>query len=111
MAHHSARIHSPYAVQAAQLLGAQIRLARRERRWSQQELAERAGITVRTIYKIEHGEMGVRLGSAFEVAALVGVALFYTEPSRLAAELDRVRARSALLPRPTRTPRDAWDDF
>jgi transcriptional regulator with XRE-family HTH domain len=84
------------------LLGAEIRLARRERRWSQDELAARAGITPRTLSKIEHGDMSVGLGAAFEAAALVGVPLFYAERSRLSADLDRAEARSALLPRPPR---------
>lgn len=74
-------VHLPYAVEAARLLGAQIRLARRERRWSQDELAERAGITTRTVYKIEHGDLSVRLGSAFEAAALLGVPLFSHGPT------------------------------
>lgn len=90
---------SPYAVEAAQLLGERIRIARRRRRWSQRELAERAGITPRTLGKIERGELSVRLGTAFEVAALVGVALFEADRSRLSLELDRARARSALLGR------------
>jgi len=94
------RPHSPYAVEAAQLLGARIRLARRERRWTQEELAERAGTTARTVSKIEHGDLSVSLGAAFEAAALLGVPLFYTERSRLTTDLDRVEARSALLPRP-----------
>ncbi len=108
-----ARPHSPYAVEAAQLLGAQIRLARRQRRWTQQELAERAGITARTIYKIEHGDLSVGLGAAFEAAALLGVPLFYAERPRLTADLDRVQARSALLPRPTRPQQstEVRDDF
>ncbi len=96
------RLHSPYAVEAARLLGAQIRLARRERHWSQEELAERVGITARTVYKIEHGDLSVGLGAAFEAAALLGVPLFHAERSRLSADLDRAQARSALLPRPTR---------
>jgi transcriptional regulator with XRE-family HTH domain len=107
------RPHSPYAVEAAQLLGAEIRLARRRRRWTQEELAARAGITARTIYKVEHGDLSVGLGAAFEAAALLGVPLFYAERSRLTADLDRVQARSALLPRPTR-PRpssEVHDDF
>ncbi|MDQ3629886.1 MAG: helix-turn-helix domain-containing protein [Actinomycetota bacterium] len=96
------RPHSPYAAEAARLLGAEIRLARRERRWSQDDLAARAGITSRTLSKIEHGDMSVGLGAAFEAAALVGVPLFYAERSRLSADLDRAEARSALLPRPPR---------
>lgn len=107
------RAYSPYAVEAARLLGAQIRLARRERRWSQDELATRVGITGRTVYKIEHGDLSVGLGAAFEAAALLGVSLFHAERSRLSSELDRVEARSALLPRPTRSRPDgeAKDDF
>lgn len=97
------RNYSPYAVEAARLLGARIRLARRERRWSQDELAQRAGMTARTVYKIEHGDMTVGLGAAFEAAALVGVPLFDDDRSRLSADLDRVEARSALLPRPPRS--------
>jgi transcriptional regulator with XRE-family HTH domain len=96
------RPHSPYAVEAARLLGAQIRLARRQRRWSQDELAARAGISPRTVYKIEHGDPSVGLGAAFEAAALLGVPLFHAERSRLSTDLDRTEARSALLPRPSR---------
>lgn len=107
------RPYSPYAVEAARLLGAEVRLARRERRWSQAELAERAGVTSRTIYKIERGDLSVGLGAAFEAAALVGVPLFHTERSRLAAERDHAQARSALLPRPTsaRSDGDVNDAF
>jgi transcriptional regulator with XRE-family HTH domain len=107
------RRYSPYAIEAARLLGARIRLARRQRRWSQDELAARAGITPRTVYKIEHGDLSVGLGVAFEAAALVGVPLFHAERSRLNADLDRTEARSALLPRPSRVRPDdeVKDDF
>jgi transcriptional regulator with XRE-family HTH domain len=113
MPHHRQRPHSPYAVEAAKLLGAQIRLARRARRWSQADLAARAGITPRTLYKIEHGDLTVGLGPAFEIATLVGVPLFHAERSRLSTDLDRVEARSALLSRPTRTSQseNVNDDF
>jgi transcriptional regulator with XRE-family HTH domain len=94
-------------------LGAQIRLARRRRRWSQDELAGRAGITPRTVSKIEHGDLSVGLGVAFEAAALLGVPLFHADRSRLRDDLDRTEARSALLPRPSRARLDdeAKDDF
>lgn len=107
------RRYSPYAIEAARLLGAEIRLARRRRRWSQDELAARAGITARTVSKIEHGELSVGLGAAFETAALLGVPLFHAERSRLTADLDRAEARSALLPRPSRGRMDdeVNDDF
>jgi transcriptional regulator with XRE-family HTH domain len=104
------RTRSPYATEAAQLLGAQISVARRERRWSQRDLAERAGITTDTLSKIERGNLGVAVGTVFEVAALVGVPLFYEDRSRLTLDLDRTRARSALLPQTVRKPRREVDD-
>jgi transcriptional regulator with XRE-family HTH domain len=106
------RAYSPYTTEAAKLLGEQIRIGRRGRRWSQRELAERAGITPGTLIKIERGDPSVRLGTAFEVATLAGVPLFHPERSRLSLDLDRTSARSALLPERVR-PRaeDLKDEF
>ncbi|HEU4658659.1 MAG TPA: helix-turn-helix transcriptional regulator [Capillimicrobium sp.] len=107
-----ARTYSPYAREAAQLLGEEIRAARRERRWSQRELAERAGITAETVSKVERGDLSVGLGTAFEMAALTGVPLFHDDRSRLTLDLDRARARSALLPqRVRRRKRRVTNDF
>ncbi len=106
------RIYSRSALEAAQLLGSQIALARRERRWSMRELAERAGITLPTLSKVERGDPTVSLGVAFEVATLVGVPLFYEDRPRLTLDLDRTRARAALLPQRIRVPTDGVkDDF
>ena len=98
------RPHSRYTVEAAQLLGAQIQAARRERRWSQAELAGRAGITKPTLSKVERGDLGVAIGTVFEVATLVGVPLFHEDRSRLTLDLDRTTGRSALLPQRVRAP-------
>jgi transcriptional regulator with XRE-family HTH domain len=107
-----AKTYSPYAIDAAQLLGEQIRAARRGRRWSQRELAERAGITRGTLIKIERGDPSVRLGTAFEVASLAGVPLFHADRSRLTLDLDRTRARSALLAERVRPRKeDLKDEF
>lgn len=57
----------------ADSLGARVRMLRTERGWSQEELAERAGIDRRTIQRIEGGEYdpspatGRALAAAFEV--------------------------------------------
>lgn len=108
----SSRQHSAYARDAARLLGEEIRLARLERRWSQRELAERAGTTTPTLRKIENGDLGVALGTAFEVAALAGVPLFYEDRDRLSIDLDRTAARSAVLPQRVRARnRPVRDDF
>jgi transcriptional regulator with XRE-family HTH domain len=39
---------------AAELLGAEIRDARLQRRWSVRELAERAGVSTGTLQRVEH---------------------------------------------------------
>jgi transcriptional regulator with XRE-family HTH domain len=103
---------SPYALDAARLLGERIRLARRERRWSQRDLAGRAGITPETVGKVERGSLGVAIGTVFELATLVGVPLFHEDRAGLTADLDRTRDRSALLPQRVRArPREVKDDF
>lgn len=87
-------------------------MARRQRRWSQAELAERAGITPGTLIKVERGDPSVRLGTAFEVASLAGVPLFHADRSRLTLDLDRTRARSALLSERVRPRKeDVKDEF
>lgn len=107
----STRIHSTYTLEALHLLGEQIRVARRERRWTQAELAERGGISVRTLNRVEHGDPRVALGTAFELATLTGVALFQPDRERLSMDLDRTRGRSAVLPARVRPGGEADDDF
>jgi transcriptional regulator with XRE-family HTH domain len=94
--------YSAYARDAARLLGEQIRMARLQRRWSQRELAQRAGTTIPTLRKVESGDLTVALGTALQIAALVGVPLFYEDRDRLSIDLDRTAARSALLPQRVR---------
>ena len=43
-------------------LGTRLRLARLRRRFSTEAVASRAGITRMTLYKVEKGDPGVRLG-------------------------------------------------
>lgn len=102
---------SPHTVEAARLLGAQIQLGRRERRWTLQDLADRVGVTTVTMRKIERGDPSVRLGSAFEAATLTGVPLFDHDPSRLSLELGRVADRLTVLPKLVRKPTEVDDDF
>ena len=97
---------------AAELLGAEIRAARVERRWTVRELAERADISTSTLLKIENGDPSTTLGVAFDVATLVGVPLFFEDPSRLSAEAARSRERATLLPRRVRArKREVRDEF
>lgn len=104
------RAYSRTVRNAAELLGAQTRQARVQRRWSAQELAKRAGISLDTLRKVEKGDPSVSLGVAFDVAALVGVPLFFEDRSRLASETARARERLALMPQRVRA-RAVDDDF
>lgn len=107
-----ARSSSNYAIQAAKLLGEQVALARRERRWTLTALAERAGVGVNTIRRIEAGDMGVAIGTAFDVAALLGIALFHEDHARVATERELMQARLAVLPKRTHpAAREVDDDF
>jgi transcriptional regulator with XRE-family HTH domain len=105
------RTYSPAAVEAARLLGARVRLARRERRWTLQELADRVGVTHVTMHKVERGDLTVGLGVAFEAAAVLGVPLFHEDRSRRALEAGRVEDRLAVLPQSVRKPAEVDDDF
>jgi len=103
--------YSPRTIEATELLGTQVRIGRLERRWTVRELAERVGVSVVTLRKIERGDPSVGLGIAFEAATLTGVPLFYEEPSRLAAELRRAEDRLAVLPSRARQPTRFDNDF
>lgn len=93
-------------------MGGQIRLARKQRRMSEAELAARIGISRSTLQLIEKGNAKVEVGLAFEAAVLVGVPLFVPDPSRIASEIARVEDKLALLPQSIRRPRtEVKDDF
>jgi transcriptional regulator with XRE-family HTH domain len=72
------RTYSKYAKEAALLLGQQIKLGRKKRKWSEHNLAERAGVSRATLQKIEAGELSPSIGLVFEVATLEMVSVFYT---------------------------------
>lgn len=105
------RAYSPQTTEAARLLGARIKLARCERRWTLQGLADRVGVTRVTMRKVERGDLTVGLGVAFEAAAVTGVPLFHEERSRRALEAARVQDRLAVLPQLVRRPIEVDDDF
>lgn len=104
-------VDSPHTLEAARLLGERVQLGRRERRWTLQELAERVGVSIPTMRKVERGDPSVGLGIAFEAATLTGVPLFHPDPSRLSLEAARVEDRLAVLPRLVRKPTEVDDDF
>lgn len=103
--------HSPITSEAAKILGAQIRGARIDRRWTQKDLAERVGVAPYTVWKLEHGDPSISLGTAFEAAVVCGVPLFAPEPSRLVLEERQLADRLMLLPKRARREAPVDDDF
>lgn len=95
---------------AAQTLGADIARHRRERRMTAAELAERAGVSLVTLRKVERGDPTVAIGTVFEVAVLVGVRLFNVERADLPVVRARALDRLALLPAHVYPSRHAPDD-
>ncbi len=93
------RTYSKYALEAVTLLGEQIKLGRKQRKWSEKNLAERAGISRATLQKIERGEMSSAIGLVFEVATLVGVNLFEQAKLPLSRHIEQTRDKIALLPK------------
>lgn len=102
------RSYSKYTKEAVFLLGQQIKLGRKKRQWSEQNLAARAGMSRATLQKIEAGEMSPSIGLVFEVASLVGVPLFEQDNRDLAIEL--VQSKIALLPKRIKNRIKAVDD-
>lgn len=93
------RTYLPATREATELLGKLIRLERRERRMSEDDLAGRAGIARRTLQRIERGDPGCAIGLFFELAVLVGVKLFDSDDrSTITVHLNRVNDRLAVLP-------------
>ena len=61
---------------ALTVIGHDIREARKRRKYSESELAQRVGCSRETIRNIEAGKPTVEIGLIFEAAARVGLVLF-----------------------------------
>ena len=106
----STRAYSRYCLEAAELLGKQIQLARKLNQLTAQDLADRAGISRGLLQRIERGDPSCSLGAAFETAALVGVKLFSSETDALPARLAQIDNNLALLPKSIHKPAPVIDD-
>ncbi len=104
-----AQTYSPQTRDAARILGLEIARARRERRWTIPELAERAGISHVTVRSAEKGAVTVAIGTVFEIATILGIDLF-AAPSQLPDLVTRSLDRLALLPARVRAPSTPVND-
>jgi len=85
----------PYARDAALLMGANVRQARINRRWTAAELGAHAGCSRHTIAAIERGTPSVAFGNVLNVCTALGIPLFVPDPAELArltrAQIELVR--------------------
>ncbi len=104
------RTYSLYAQEAAILMGEQIKLGRKQRKWTEKNLSDRAGISKATLQKIEKGALSCAIGLVFEVATLVGMNLFEQDKRSLSKNIERTRDSIALLPQRIKAKKKAVDD-
>ena len=101
---------SPMTRDAITVVGQLVASERRRQRRTATDLAERAGISRDTLYRVERGDPTVAIGTALELLVLLGVPLFAADADGLARQVASGRQLLALLPdrvRPdTRTPDD-----
>lgn len=90
---------SNQAREALQLLAVMIRAARVQRGMSAAELSKRVGVSRGAIQRLEAGEPGTAIGTAFEAAVVLGIPLFDIPASDLGGLLQHKREVNALLPR------------
>lgn len=83
---------------AARVLGVQVATAQRRQRMTAARVAEQANVSLVTLRKVERGDPTVALGTALEIATLVGVPLFGATGRELAELRARGEDRLALLP-------------
>ena len=96
------RTYSRYSRDASSLLGGLIRAARKERKLTAQEVADRAGISRGLLQRIEKGDLKCEIGAVFEVATIVGVKLFDADETTLTKHIRQTEDKLALLPKSVR---------
>ena len=104
------RTYSHYSRDAVQLMSNLIRVARKERKFTAQEVAERAGISRGLLQRIEKGDLKCEIGVFFEVATIVGVKLFDAEATTLTKHIRHTEEKLALLPKSIRKKKRVIDD-
>lgn len=89
-----------------------LRVQRKERNLTLDELADRLGISTPTVRKMLEGSASVAIGTYFEAAHILGVPLFDPDSDRFAVTASRTVEVESLLPKRVRTrPQEIDDDF
>jgi len=110
MAKHTTGTYSRITRHAATLLGKQIRIARKGRKMTTQDLSDRAGISRGLLQRIEKGNLKCQIGAVFEVATIVGLKLFDADESSMIASIKQADDKIALLPKHIHPSKKIADD-
>ncbi len=92
------KAYSRYANDAVRILAGEIKATRLERRITRQELSERAGVSRDFLYRLENGDPACKIGTVFEIAAILGIHLFQLNHEDLAIRGKNIENKLALLP-------------
>lgn len=104
------RTYSRYTREALKLLGQMIKLGRIERKFTAQDLADRAGISRDMLVRVEKGDPKCGIGVVFELATLVDVKLFDADSNSLARHIKQTADKLTLLPKAVHKKTKAIDD-
>lgn len=88
---------------ALKIFGELVKAARRDRAFSQAELALRLQVTRQTVGAIEKGDPKVAVGTVFEAAYLLGIPLFSHDKQQLSKWQTILGEFNAVLPQRTRS--------
>lgn len=96
--------------EATLLLGQSIQIARKNKKQTEAELSERAGISKTTLRKIESGNLNCEIGIVFELATLVGINLFDSDENTQRKNMEHSYTQLMLLPKSIRKKKIRVDD-
>ena len=102
--------YSHYTLNALTLLAKIIKTTRIEQAMTAQELSDRANISRSLLRRIEKGDPSCSIGCFFEVASLLGIALFNKDNDELVKENKRMEHTLTLLPSKVYKPSIEIDD-
>jgi len=104
--------NAPAAVrQAISRLGASIATARVNRRWRQEDLAAKAGVTRRVIIRIEAGHLGVGIGAYVAALWAMGLHQEVGEVASLERDVEGRTLAAARMGERVRPSTDLDDEF
>lgn len=104
------RSYSSHAKDANLLLANLIKIERKKKHLTLQEVAERVGIARSMLQRIEKGDLKCEIGVVFEVATLLGIRLFELDDRHMRQHLHHTKNQLALLPKAIHKSKKVIDD-